>query len=57
MLGRYEGIAYYLTGQLRVMEIILPWGDQGVMVIDLMPADSVAMSEALSMLSTISFLP
>jgi hypothetical protein len=39
------------------MEIILPWGDQGVMVIDLMPADSVAMSEALSMLSTISFLP
>jgi hypothetical protein len=57
-LGRYEGVAFYINGkQLRIMEINLLWGDQGVMVIDLMPADSPALSEALSMLSTIKFLP
>jgi len=56
-LGHYEGIAFFVTGQLRVMEIVLPWGDKGVMVIGLMPADSSAISEALSMLSTIDYLP
>jgi hypothetical protein len=57
-LGHNEGLAYYIDSkQLRIMEIILPWGDHGVMVIDVMPADSSALPEALSMLSTINYLP
>jgi hypothetical protein len=58
MLGHNEGVAYYINGrQLRVMEIILLWGDHGVMVINVMLADSSALPEALLMLSTINYLP
>jgi hypothetical protein len=57
-LGHNEGVAYYINGrQLRVMEIILLWGDHGVMVINVMLADSSALPEALLMLSTINYLP
>ncbi len=57
-LGHNEGLAYYIDSkQLRIMEIVLPWGDHGVMVVDVMPADSSALREALSMLSTINYLP
>jgi hypothetical protein len=57
MLGPYEGFSYYLNGEIRVFEIHLLLSGSRVMGIQLMPADSPALEEALVMLSTLEISP
>ncbi len=56
-LGRYEGVTYFINSEPRVLEIVLPVSDGRAIVISLTPADSPALSEALSMLSALDILP
>ena len=52
-LGRYEGVTFMRTGlDYTIMEIVLPLSGGRVMSISLRPADSPALAEALTMLST-----
>jgi hypothetical protein len=56
-IGRYEGVTYFLNGQPRVQEIILPLNDGRIIIIGLTPADSPALPEALSILSPLNVSP
>ena len=52
-LGRYEGVTFMRTGlDYTIMEIVLPLSGGRVMSISLRRADSPALAEALTMLST-----
>jgi hypothetical protein len=57
-LGSYEGVTFTRIGlDYPVMEIALPLSNERVMSISLVPADSPALEEALSMLSTLEVSP
>jgi hypothetical protein len=52
-LGKYRGVTYFIDADPRIMEIVFPLTDGRIMVIGLMPAGSLALPEALSILSTL----
>ncbi len=55
-LGNYDGVTYIINDEYSIMEIVLSLSAERVMVIGLTPADSPALPEALSMLSTVEAL-
>ncbi|HLB46157.1 MAG TPA: hypothetical protein VJL59_03935 [Anaerolineales bacterium] len=57
ILGNYEGVTYFINDEYRIMEIVLPVRDRRVIIIGLTPADSPALTEALSMLASLEVLP
>jgi hypothetical protein len=57
VLGSHNGISYTIGAQPSIMEVVLPQSDSRLIIIALMPSDSPALPEALSMLSTLVVLP